>query len=60
VCALRALLSAHDGNNNGVLYGANIVDPWTTERSNAVALYWYMSTWNLYQVLLMKMTLTQP
>jgi hypothetical protein len=48
------------GNNNGVLYGANIIDPWTTERANEVDLYWYMSTWNPYQVLLMKTTLSAP
>lgn len=45
------------GNNNGVLYGANIVDPWTTERDGETDLYWHLSTWNPYQVLLMKTTL---
>lgn len=53
--AFRAL----GGNNNGVLYGANIIDAWTMQRSGEVDLYWYLSTWNPYHVLLMKTTLAR-
>ena len=39
----------------GWLYGANVVDCWTTERgADGVDLYWNVSTWNPYQVVLMK------
>jgi hypothetical protein len=43
-------------NNNGVLYGPSIVDPWTTNRESETDLYWFVSTWNPYQVVLMKTT----
>jgi hypothetical protein len=45
------------GNQNGVLYGPNIVDTWTAERTDGLDLYWFISTWNPYQVVLMKTTL---
>ena len=39
----------------GYLYGSYIVDPWTTERNGgAVDLYWNVSTWNPYGVVLMR------
>ncbi|MDB4976320.1 MAG: hypothetical protein JWN48_4661 [Myxococcaceae bacterium] len=38
----------------GALYGVNIVEPWTEDRSAAVDLYWNVSTWNPYQVVLMR------
>jgi hypothetical protein len=44
-------------NNNGVLYGPSIIDAWTTERDGETDLYWFVSTWNPYQVVLMKTTL---
>lgn len=46
------------GNNNGVLYGANIIDVWTTQRQAQADLFWFLSTWNPYQVVLMKTTLS--
>ena len=40
---------------HGFLYGANIIAEWTEPRSNgAVDIYWNVSTWNPYQVLLMR------
>lgn len=43
----------------GRLYGPSIVDPWTEERPDgAVDLYWHLSTWNPYQVVLMRTHLT--
>lgn len=48
------------GNNNGTLYGPNIVDAWTVEKPDTVDLYWFVSTWNPYQVVMMKTTLTTP
>lgn len=45
----------------GVLYAPAIVDPWTTERADGqVDLYWHMSTWNPYQVVLVKTRLPAP
>lgn len=44
-------------NNNGVLYAPSIIDPWTTTRPDGIDLYWFVSTWNPYQVILMKTTL---
>jgi hypothetical protein len=43
--------------DRGFFYGANIVDTWTTARDTSVDLYWFVSTWNPYQVLLMKSAL---
>lgn len=45
------------GNNNGVLYGPSIVDAWTTEQQSSSTVYWLVSTWNPYQVVLMKTTM---
>jgi hypothetical protein len=45
-------------NNNGVLYGPNIVDVWTTAHDGQTDLYWFVSTWNPYQVVLMKTSLS--
>jgi hypothetical protein len=43
----------------GRLYGANIVDAWTTARANgAVDIYWNVSTWNPYQVVSMRTRVT--
>ena len=42
-------------NTFGRLYAANIIDAWTTPRANgAVDVYWNVSTWNPYQVMLMR------
>jgi hypothetical protein len=46
-------------NNNGVLYGPNIIDVWTTAHEDRAELYWFVSTWNPYQVVLMKTTLSR-
>jgi len=43
----------------GRLYGSNIIDAWTTPRANgAVDIYWNASTWNPYQVVLMRTRVT--
>lgn len=47
-------------NDNGVLYGASIIDAWTTARDERTDLYWFLSTWNPYQVVLMKTSIVQP
>lgn len=51
-----AYLLDFPNNNNGVLYGPSIIDPWTTHRDSETDLYWFVSTWNPYQVVLMKTT----
>lgn len=38
----------------GWLYGPNIVECWTTPRDGGADIYWNVSTWNPYQVVLMK------
>jgi len=46
-------------NTHGRLYAANIIDAWTTPRANgAVDIYWNVSTWNPYQVMLMRTRVT--
>jgi hypothetical protein len=46
-------------NDNGALYGASIVDAWTTaDSAGNTNLYWFLSTWNPYQVVLMKTMLS--
>jgi len=48
-------------NNNGVLYGSNVIDAWTTAHDDGrTDLYWFVSTWNPYQVVLMKTSLSGP
>jgi hypothetical protein len=39
---------------HGWLYGPNIVECWTTPRDGGADLHWNVSTWNPYQVVLMK------
>ena len=43
--------------DQGWLYAPSIIDPWTQEHEGAVDLYWHISTWNPYAVILMKTTL---
>lgn len=44
--------------DKGALYGPDIVDRWTTAESNGTTtLYWHVSTWNPYQVVLMRTVL---
>jgi hypothetical protein len=43
----------------GWLYGPNVIDCWTTARdAGAVDVYWNVSTWNPYQVVLMRTRVT--
>lgn len=46
---------------NGWLYAPHIIEPWIQprEEGRAIDLYWHVSTWNPYQVILMKTTLTR-
>ena len=43
-------------NDNGLLYAPSIIDAWTTASDESTTLYWFVSTWNPYQVVLMKTT----
>lgn len=48
-------------NERGRLYAPNIIDPWTMARPDgATDLYWHVSTWNPYQVVLMRTRLQLP
>jgi hypothetical protein len=43
----------------GRLYAANIIDSWTMSRTGGAAdVYWNVSTWNPYEVVLMKTRLS--
>jgi hypothetical protein len=44
----------------GYLYGANLIPEWTVDRNNGkVDLYWNVSTWAPYQVVLMRSTVSK-
>ncbi|HKP60647.1 MAG TPA: hypothetical protein VJV78_28160 [Polyangiales bacterium] len=46
-------------NDNGTLYGPNIIDVWTSQRDpDTTDLYWFLSTWNPYQVVLVRTSLS--
>jgi hypothetical protein len=58
-CKGDACAPHEPGYNNdaeiGALYSPAIIEPWTTvSESGAVDLYWAVSTWDPYQVMLMK------
>jgi hypothetical protein len=38
----------------GFLYGANLIPEWTEDRGTSVDIFWNVSTWNPYQVVLMR------
>jgi hypothetical protein len=40
----------------GWLYGANIIEPWTTSDANGVNVIWNASTWNPYRIVLLRTT----
>lgn len=65
--AARATQDTMSGNMIGRLYAPNIVDEWTEDVTDAGArargersaeIYWNVSTWNPYQVVLLKTRLT--
>jgi hypothetical protein len=41
----------------GFLYGANLIPEWTEDRGTTVDIYWNVSTWAPYQVVLMRSTI---
>lgn len=43
----------------GVFYAASIIEPWTRETQDEVTLYWLLSTWNPYHVVLMRSSLAR-
>ena len=52
--ATMDILHSMSGNQVGRLYGVNIITPWTTAAAGRVDLYWNVSTWNPYQVILVR------
>jgi hypothetical protein len=65
--AARAVQDSFSGNPIGRLYAPNVVDEWTEDVTDAAArargersaeVYWNVSTWNPYQVVLFKTRLT--
>ena len=54
-CAPSEPVFASSADEYGRLYGPSIIDPWTRARADGgVDLYWNLSTWNPYQVVLMR------
>lgn len=51
-CALQD--TRRDPNDYGFLYGVNIIDRWTQETADGANIFWNVSTWDPYQVLLLK------
>ena len=51
-CAPRE--PTQDPNDYGFLYAANVIDVWTEARPHGATLYWNVSTWHPYQVVLMR------
>lgn len=45
-------------SERGGFYGAHMIEPWTMEREEEVDVYWVVSTWNPYQVVLLKTSLS--
>jgi len=43
-----------DDDDYGFLYGVNLIDAWTQPTDEGAVLYWNVSTWHPYQVLLMR------
>lgn len=41
-------------SENGWLYAPNIVEPWLAESDSGIDILWHVSTWNPYQVVLLK------
>jgi hypothetical protein len=54
--------TAFPADERGRLYAPNIIEPWTEVRSDppAVDIYWNVSTWAPYQVVLMKSRFALP
>jgi hypothetical protein len=48
-------------NENGWLYAPHIIEPWVQPRDGGmIDIYWHVSTWNPYQLILMKSTVQAP
>ena len=43
-----------DRSDYGFLYAANIIDAWTVPTAKGARIYWNVSTWHPYQVVLLK------
>jgi hypothetical protein len=46
--------SNYSADERGFLYAANIIPEWTSARDHGVDIYWNVSTWDPYQVVLLK------
>jgi hypothetical protein len=49
--------SFYGADERGFLYGSNIIEPWTRATPDGADLYWNVSTWDPYQVVLLKTSL---
>ena len=52
--------SVYSASELGVLYGANVIDPWMVDRGDHVDFYWNVSTWDPYEVVLMRSSVVKP
>ena len=61
VCAPHSPWPLYAGTNEyGVLYGVNIISEYTEPRTGSVDIYWNVSTWDPYNVTLLKTNIPIP
>jgi hypothetical protein len=53
-CARHSRIATFPENGYGWLYGANIIEPWTTTAGDGVEVIWNASTWDPYRVILLR------
>jgi hypothetical protein len=53
-CTPSMAIPAWAQNGYGWFYGANIIEPWTTETQDAVVITWNASTWDPYRTILLQ------
>ena len=53
-CAPHSNASAYQSGEYGFLYGANLIQAWTTQVGSSVDVVWNVSTWDPYRVVLLR------
>jgi len=53
-CATHTQTGFYDADEYGFFYSANIIEQWTREVDGGVDVYWNVSTWDPYRVVLLR------
>jgi hypothetical protein len=53
-CATHTQTAFYDADEYGFFYSANIIEQWTREVDGGVDVYWNVSTWDPYRVVLLR------